>query len=202
MVEFLGIGITELIQWAGYLGLFGIVFAESGILVGFFLPGDSLLFTAGILASQGIFDMWFLVPLLAVAAIAGDSAGYWTGKRLGPRLFEKENSRLFKKERLERAREFYNSHGGKTIVMARFMPFIRTFAPIVAGMTEMKYRRFLAFNVLGGIFWVALLTSMGFFLGRLIPDIDLYILPVIGLVILISFLPAGAHLLVKRRKGI
>ncbi len=190
--------IIGLIQAVGYIGLFIIVFAESGIFVGFFLPGDSLLFAAGLLASQGFLDIIYLIPLLAIAAILGDSAGYWTGKKFGRRLFERPESRLFRKERLARAQRFYERHGGKTIVIARFIPIIRTFAPIVAGIAEMRYRRFLLFNVFGGIFWVASLTAAGYFLGALVKDIELYILPIVGIIILISLLPALVHVLRRR----
>lgn len=192
--------VTELIQWAGYLGLFIIVFAESGIFVGFFLPGDSLLFAAGLLASKGVLNPWILIPLLSLAAILGDSAGYWSGKKFGKKLFQRPDSRLFRKERLLQAQQFYQRHGGKTIVLARFMPFIRTFAPIVAGVADMPYRRFLFFNIFGGIFWVTSLTLAGSYLGGLIPDIDLYILPIIGVIVLISFIPAGIHYLISRRR--
>jgi len=193
-------GIIELIQAAGYLGLFVIVFAESGVLVGFFLPGDSLLFAAGLLASQGFFNIYYLIPLLALGAIAGDNVGYWTGKKLGKRLFEKEG-RLFRKERLVRAQKFYQRHGGKTIVLARFIPFIRTFAPIVAGIAEMRYRSFVFFNIAGGIFWVASMTAAGYFLGSLITDIELYILPIVGIIILVSLIPAIIHLIKRAHKN-
>lgn len=193
------LNIIELVQTAGYAGLFAIIFAESGLLIGFFLPGDSLLFTAGLLSSQGFLDIFFLLIILSAGAILGDSVGYWTGKKFGKKLFERHNSRLFKKERLVQAQTFYAKHGGKTIMLARFMPFIRTFAPIAAGIADMKYRTFLSYNIIGGIFWVVVLTLAGFFLGRSLPgSIDQYIFPIIGVIIIISFLPAVIHVLADK----
>ncbi|MBI4021470.1 MAG: VTT domain-containing protein [Candidatus Aenigmarchaeota archaeon] len=197
-MAFFEVGIIELIQWAGYVGLFGIIFAESGIFVGFFLPGDSLLFTAGLLASRGLLDIWILLPLLAAAAITGDSVGYWTGKRFGRKLFERPNSRLFKKERLARAEAFYQKHGGKTIILARFIPVVRTFAPIAAGVALMRYRSFLAYNVVGALIWAVGITLAGFLLGSVIPDVEAYLLPIIGIIVLTSFIPAGVHMLKRR----
>src|SRR5919199_1372896 len=149
--------LQQIIIAFGYLGVWAIIFAESGLFFGFFLPGDSLLFTAGFLASQGVFDawggIWTLSLLCGVAAILGDSTGYAFGKRVGPRLFNRDDSRWFHKRHLRRAHDFYERHGGKAIVLARFMPFVRTFAPIVAGMGAMNYPRFLFFNVVGGVVW-------------------------------------------------
>src|SRR5688500_2269708 len=144
-----GVDLRELLIAVGYFGLFAIVFAESGLLVGFFLPGDSLLFTAGLLASGafGVFDIWLLLPLVAVAAITGDQVGYIFGRRVGPRLFHREDSTWFHKKHLERAHAFYEKHGGKTIILARFLPIVRTFAPIVAGMGAMDYGKFVLYNV-------------------------------------------------------
>ena len=193
------LNVIELIQTAGYLGIFLIVFAESGILIGFFLPGDSLLFAAGILAAQGFLNIYYLLPILCAGAILGDSAGYWTGKKFGKRLFQRPNSRFFKKERLAQAQEFYGKHGGKTIVIARFMPFIRTFAPIAAGIADMRYRTFAFFNIIGGVIWAVVLTLIGYFLGSLITNIELYIIPIAGVIILVSFLPAVIHLLVDKK---
>lgn len=185
--------LAQIIQTVGYIGLFAIVFAESGLFFGFFLPGDSLLLTAGLLASQGRLEIAVLLLVLPVAAILGDGVGYWFGKRAGPHIFKRENSLLFRRKNLLAARAFYDRHGGKTIMLARFMPFIRTFAPIVAGAVEMPYRRFLLFNVTGGLIWGVGVTLAGYFLGQAIPDIDRYFLAVVAVVILVSALPAMLH---------
>lgn len=180
----------DLIRWGGYTVLTAIVFAETGLLIGFFLPGDSLLVTAGLVASQGeALSIGWLLVLLSVAAIAGDSTGYAIGYHLGPRLFRREQSRWFRREHLERTQRFYEKHGVKTIVLARFVPIVRTFAPTVAGAAKMHYRTFLMFNVLGGIGWVASMTLIGYFLGRAIPDIEHKLHWVIGIVIVASFMP-------------
>src|SRR3989338_7966087 len=162
----------ELIRWGGYTALTIIVFAETGLLAGFFLPGDSLLVTAGLLAAvDGVLNIWALAGLLTAAAIAGDSTGYAIGYHLGPRIFTREDSRFFHKNHLVRTQRFYEKYGAKTIVLARFVPIIRTFAPTVAGVGRMRYRTFLAFNVAGGIGWVASMTLAGYLLGRSVPDI-------------------------------
>src|SRR5687767_1274631 len=181
--------VEKLLETVGTLGLFAIVFAESGLLIGFFLPGDSLLFTAGLLASQG--DLNFPVILVGcfIAAVAGDQVGYAFGRRVGPALFRRPDSRIFRQEHVDRAREFFEKHGSKTIVLARFVPVVRTFAPIVAGVGRMEYRTFVTFNVIGGLLWAVGVTTLGFVLGESIPDIDKYLLPVIGLIVLLSLLP-------------
>ena len=181
--------LIELIKTFGYLGMFFIVFAESGLFFGFFLPGDSLLFTAGLLASQGFLNVWVLAPLLVIAAILGDSVGFWTGRRLGGWLMKQKDSFFFKKHHLLKAQRFYEKHGGKTLILARFIPAVRTFAPIVAGMANMHYQSFLSFNVIGGFFWAMGMTLLGYFLGTLIPDVEKYLLPIIGAII-----PALTHL--------
>jgi membrane-associated protein len=181
----------ELVRWGGYVGLTAIVFTETGLLVGFFLPGDSLLITAGLVAAAGGLDVWLLTVLLSVAAIAGDSVGYAIGYRAGPRIFTREDSRWFNRRHLVRTHEFYARHGGKTIVLARFIPIIRTFAPVVAGVGQMAYRRFLAYNVLGGVGWVAGLIWAGYGLGHAIPDIGRYIHVVIAVVVVLSVIPIG-----------
>src|SRR5512143_2670466 len=162
---------VEIIKSVGYIGLFAIVFAESGLFFGFFLPGDSLLLTAGLLAYRGVagLDIIVLIPLLFVAAVLGDSVGYWFGAKAGPRIFNRDNSLLFRRKNLLAAKNFYEKHGGKTIVLARFMPFIRTFAPIVAGAAEMHYTRFLAFNLIGGFLWATGVTLAGYFLASRFP---------------------------------
>ncbi|MCL6431231.1 MAG: VTT domain-containing protein [Anaerolineae bacterium] len=188
------VNLEELIKAVGYAGLFAIVFAESGLFFGFFLPGDSLLLTAGLLAARGDLRLSVLLTILPVAAILGDSVGYWFGKRVGPPIFTREKSLLFRPKNLLAAKAFYEKHGGKTIVLARFMPFIRTFAPIVAGAADMHYPRFVTFNILGGLLWAAGVTSAGYFLGASIPDIDRYFLLVVAVVILVSAMPAMIHM--------
>lgn len=195
MELFFGFSLPELIRAAGLLGLFGIIFAESGLLIGFFLPGDSLLFTAGFLAAQGFFNIWVLTLICFVGAVLGDSFGYAFGKRIGPRIFFKEESLLFHKNHLERARIFYEKYGGKTIILARFIPVVRTFAPILAGVGQMRYRSFLFYNIFGGIFWAIGLTLFGYWLGSVIPDVDRYIVPLVFLIIFLSFLPPVIHIL-------
>lgn len=190
----MGFDIVQLIETVGYLGLIAIIFAESGLFFGFFLPGDSLLLTAGLLASHGDLQLWILLVTLAPAAILGDNVGYWFGKKVGPPIFSRENSLFFRRKNLLAAKAFYEKHGGKTIVLARFMPFIRTFAPIVAGAVEMDYLRFLTWNIAGGILWSVGLTLVGFFLGETIPGIDRYFLLIIAAVIFISALPSMIHL--------
>lgn len=190
--------LTELIKTIGYVGVFGIVFAESGLFFGFFLPGDSLLFTAGFLASQGFLNFPLLVFLCVLGAILGDSVGYSFGRKVGQALYSRPDSRFFKKAHLEKAHAFYEKHGGKTIILARFMPFVRTFAPIVAGTAEMTYKRFLLFNIIGGVLWGVGLTTAGYILGNVIPDVDKYMLPIIGLIIFVSVLPPIIHVISDR----
>ncbi|MBI2167621.1 MAG: VTT domain-containing protein [Candidatus Omnitrophica bacterium] len=180
----------ELIRWGGYLVLVIIVFSETGLLAGFFLPGDSLLVTAGLLAAvEGTLNIWFLNLLLSGAAILGDTTGYWLGRHFGPRIFNREDSFFFHKNHLLRTQKFYEKYGAKTIILARFIPIVRTFAPTVAGVGRMEYKRFLMYNVLGGIGWVASMTLTGYFLGRSVPDIEKQIHWVILIVIVLSFLP-------------
>jgi membrane-associated protein len=178
------------LQTIGLIGLFAIVFAESGLLIGFFLPGDSLLFTAGLLSSQGhLAPLPVLLVGCFLAAVAGDQVGYAFGARVGPALFRRPNSKIFKQEYVEKARHYFERHGSKTIVLARFVPIVRTFAPILAGVGEMQYRTFVTFNVVGGLLWAVGVTTLGYILGESIPDIDKYLLPVIALIILLSLLP-------------
>ena len=196
--SFFGLDLASLIKTAGYLGLFAIVFAESGLFVGFFLPGDSLLFTAGFLASQGVLDIWILAPLTFLAAILGDNFGYAFGKKVGPAIFNKERSLLFHKEYLERSRLFYGEHGGKTIVLARFLPVVRTFAPILAGVGRMHYPTFFFYNVLGAVLWAFGLTSAGYYLGSLVPNPDRYLIPIVLGIIVVSILPPLWHIFKNR----
>lgn len=181
--------LDELIAWAGYVGITVIVFCETGLLAGFFLPGDSLLVTAGLVASQGKLDIVKLNLLLMAAAVLGDSAGYAIGHFAGPRLFNKEESFFFHRKHVERTRAFFERHGGKTIILARFVPIVRTFAPTVAGVGGMSYGKFLSFNVVGGLAWVLGMTMVGYTLGRTVPNIDKHMHIVVLAVIIISFLP-------------
>lgn len=185
----------DLIKTIGLAGILLIIYAESGLLIGFFLPGDSLLFTAGFLASQGIFSLPVLIIGCFLAAILGDSTGYLIGRRVGKRLFQREDSLLFHKKNVIRAQEFYEKHGSKTIVLARFVPIVRTFAPIVAGIGDMHYPRFVTYNIVGGFLWAGGVTLAGYFLGNVIPDVDKYLLPIIVAIILISVAPAAYHIL-------
>ncbi len=185
-----------LIETFSYVGIFLIVFAESGLFFGFFLPGDSLLLTAGLFAYQGQLNIWLLMPLIFLAALLGDNVGYWFGRRAGPPLFTREASLLFKPKNLLAARNFYEKHGGKTIILARFMPFIRTFAPIVAGAVEMKYSNFMLFNTIGALLWGIGVTLAGYLLGSLFPPdvLDKYFLVIVVVVILLSVMPTALHL--------
>jgi membrane-associated protein len=197
-----GFDLQELIKWAGPIGVAAIVFAESGLLIGFFLPGDSLLFTAGFLVQIGVMpiNIHLLVFILFLAAVLGDNVGYTFGRRVGRKLFDRKNSRLFKKDHLEKAEAFYEKYGSKTILMARFIPVVRTFAPIVAGTANMHYKTFVSYNIIGGLLWAAGLTYLGYFLGdvftnRLGLDIDQVILPAVAIIILISIMPPIIHIL-------
>lgn len=186
--------LVELIRTIGYLGVFAIVFLESGLLIGFFFPGDSLLFTAGFLASQGFLDIRILITGCFISAVLGDSIGYFIGNKLGPKIFTKENSLFFHKKHLERAQRFYDKHGGKTIILARFIPVIRAFAPVVAGVGAMNYKKFVTYNLIGGILWAIGVTLAGYYLGSLIPDVDKYLIPIVGLIIIASILPGLHHM--------
>jgi len=190
--------LDKILPSIGYLGIFLIVFAESGLFIGFFLPGDSLLFTAGFLASTHVFNIWILIPLCFVAAVVGDSVGYAFGHRVGRKLFYKKESFLFHKDNLKKAEDFYEKHGKKTIILARFMPIVRTFAPIVAGIGKMEYQTFLLYNVIGGLLWGVGLCLAGYFLGKVIPNVDKYLLPILGLIIVFSILPSAIHILKEK----
>jgi membrane-associated protein len=178
-----------------------IVFTETGLLVGFFLPGDSLLVTAGIFAAKGDLDLWTLNIALSLAAIVGDTVGYSIGAKTGPKIFTREDSLFFHRKHLITAKEFYDRYGGFTIFIARFIPIIRTFAPVVAGVGKMRYSRFVAYNVFGGIFWVLTTTFAGYFLGRAVPNIEEHIHTVIAIVIFLSLLPAIAKLAREKWKA-
>jgi len=191
---------TVMTGWLGYAALFGIVFAETGLLVGFFLPGDSLLFTVGVVAGAGQLDMVLINVILIIAAIVGDATGYMLGRHTGTRIFSRPDSRFFKQEYLTRTQEFYDKHGGKTIIYARFVPIVRTFAPFIAGVAGMPYGRFAAFNIFGGIGWVVLLTTAGYFLGGF-PIIQRHFEKVVIAIVLISVLPVIIEVLKSRKSG-
>jgi membrane-associated protein len=190
-----------LVRAGGLLALIAIVFVETGLLVGFFLPGDSLLVTAGIFAAKGDLNMWTLNVTLSLAAIAGDSVGYAIGAKTGPKIFTREDSLFFHRKHLLTAKEFYDKYGGFTIFIARFMPIIRTFAPVVAGVGAMEYKRFLGYNIFGGIFWVHSMTFTGYFLGRIVPNIEERIHTIIVVVIFLSLLPAIVKIAKEKWKG-
>ena len=190
-----GLTPEKIIRTGGIILVGTVIFAESGLLIGFFLPGDSLLFTAGFLASQNLLDIHILAAVCFVAAIAGDSVGYAFGKRVGPRLLKRPDGVIFKKKYISQAESFYEEHGKKTIILARFTPVVRTFAPIVAGLGSMHYRTFLFYNVIGAALWTLGLTYAGFYLGRAIPGVASYLEPVILLVVFVSLIPALYHFL-------
>jgi membrane-associated protein len=201
----------------GYVIVSGIIFAETGLLIGFFLPGDTLLFPAGLLASQGYFNIVLLCALAFVSAVAGNCAGYFFGKHVGKKIFHKEDSLIFHKDHIVRAKNFYDKHGGKTIILARFLPILRTFAPIVAGVSEMNFAIFTLYSAIGALFWAVGVTVAGFYLGQYIPNIDKFIIPIILTVIVLSIsspvyelirtkerrakLLAHAHAIIKRKKA-
>lgn len=189
------LNVEQLIQSGGLLMIALIVFAESGLLVGFFLPGDTLLFTAGFFAAQGKLPLIPLLLILIVSAILGDNVGYSFGRRTGHRIFKKKDGIIFRQEYLQKAEEFYEKHGGKTIILARFVPVVRTFAPIVAGAAKMPREKFILYNVTGGLIWCIGVTLAGYGLGSKIPNIDSYLLPIVGLAMVLSFGPALWHIL-------
>ncbi len=189
------IDLLSLLVAVGYPGLFLIIFAESGLFLGWFLPGDSLLFTAGILASLGYLKIIPVILLSFSGAVLGDSFGYYFGKRVGHRIFTSDNSIIFDKKHIQRAEVFYEAHGPKTIIIARFIPVIRTFVPILAGVGHMRYPVFLAYNLIGGFMWGVGIPVLGYYLGNTIPGIDRYLLPIILLIIIVSALPTAIQLL-------
>jgi membrane-associated protein len=181
--------LSNLIVAFGYLGVAAAVFAESGLFFAFFLPGDSLLFTAGFLASQGRLGILPLIFLTTIAAIAGNSAGYWFGRKVGPHIFTRPDSFWFSQKRVEDAHAFFEKNGAKSIILARFIPAVRTFTPIVAGIGGMRYRTFLSYNIVGSVLWGAFVPLAGYFLGASVPGIDAYILPIVVLIVIVSLLP-------------
>ncbi|HKN58506.1 MAG TPA: VTT domain-containing protein [Gemmatimonadaceae bacterium] len=181
--------LPDLVQWAGLFGLTAIIFSETGLLVGVFLPGDSLLVTAGLFAAKGYLNVYALAPALTVAAICGNSLGYFIGRATGPRVFRRENSVFFNKKHAIRAHEFYETYGRKTIVLAQFMPVIRTFSPVIAGVGGMRFRTFVRYNIVGAFVWIWSMVGLGYFLGNSIPGIDQHVEWVVIIVIFISILP-------------
>ncbi len=185
----------ETIAAGGLILIAFIVFAESGLLFGFFFPGDTLLFLAGILAAQGKFNIILTVVVIALSAILGGETGYYIGKKFGPKLFKKKDGILFKHEYIERSEKFYEKHGGKTIILARFVPIIRTFAPVVAGVGNMNVRAFSFYNIVGSVIWAVSVTLAGYYLGNMIGNIEKYVLPVVALAMILSFAPPIYHVL-------
>jgi membrane-associated protein len=201
-----GVDLEQLILAVGLIGLAAIVFAESGLFFGFFLPGDSLLLTAGVIsaAHPEAFPIWLVCAVCFVAAVTGDAVGYWFGHRYGRRLYERPDSRFFKKSHLRAAEEFYERHGGKTIVIARFLPFVRTFAPIVAGTARMHYPRFALYNFTGAALWAIGVTLAGYLLGNIIPAevLDRWLYVIIAVVIALSILPTALHIYMHNREEV
>ena len=180
---------VAIIQTGGYLGIAILIFAESGVLLGIFFPGDSLLFAAGLLSAGGFFSLIPLVLIVAVSAILGDSAGYWFGTKVGTNLFKRPDSRFFKQEYVTRTQKFFATYGGRAIILARFVPIVRTIAPILAGVGTMTYRKFLSYNVIGGFAWGAGMVTLGYFLGSIIPNSEQYVFPLSLVIIILSFFP-------------
>jgi membrane-associated protein len=204
LLFFMFLDIPQLVKTAGYVGLFGIVFAETGLFFGFFLPGDSLLFTAGILASQGFLDITLTCVILFVAALIGDNVGYTIGRHAGPRLFTRPKSLLFNPEHLKRSHDFFERHGGKAVIIARFVPVVRTFSPVVSGLAQMNYLKFMFYSVVGALLWAVGLTLLGYWLGTTVPNVEHYIAPGIIIIILLSISPGIYHVLKdkKSRDGV
>ena len=192
--------------WIVVLVLAAIVFAESGLLIGFFLPGDSILFTAGFLVHAGVlhFDIHLLVAIVFLAAVLGDGVGYLFGRRIGRRVFNRPNSLLFRQENIQKAEEFYEKHGSKTIIIARFIPVVRTFAPIVAGVGKMRYRNFASFNVIGALLWAAGITYAGFYVGTALESVGIHVdtilLPIVAFIVLVSVLPPVIHIFNDKKR--
>lgn len=186
--------LENIIRTVGYFGVFAIIFAETGLFFGIFLPGDSLLFTAGFLASQDKFNIVVLCLICFVAAVTGDATGYLIGNRMGRRLFTKPESKIFKPAYLQKAQDFFERHGGKAIILGRFMPVVRTMVPMVAGAGTMTYHKFFTYNVIGAFLWGVCITLAGYFLGSTIPGVDKYLLPIIAVILIVSVAPSAIHI--------
>lgn len=198
---FFGIDLTAFLQIVGYPGVFAIIFAESGLIIGFFLPGASLLFTAGLLSATGVFNPFILIPLVTIAAILGDNVGYWFGNKVGIKLFTRPDSRFFHQEHLRRTQHFYEHHGHKAIIIARFIPIIRTFAPIVAGIASMNYRTFIICNIVGALAWATGITTLAYFVGTRFPLIGEYIEVVLICIIILTTIPLFTEMYRQYRKS-
>lgn len=196
----LSLALIPFLHIIGYPGIFLIIFLESGVFFGFFLPGASLLFTAGLLASKGVFNPWILIPLVTVAAILGDNAGYWFGAKVGIKLFERPDSRFFNKAHLRAAHDFYEKHGARAVILARFIPIVRTFAPIAAGVAEMNYRLFVLCNIAGAFLWATCVTSLGYFLGERFPIIQDYMTPIVLAIVFLTMVPVFQEIWKARKK--
>jgi membrane-associated protein len=196
-----GFDLVSLVQLLGYPGIFTIIFLESGVFFGFFLPGASLLFTSGLLASQGYFNPWILIPLVTVAAILGDNAGYWFGAKIGYKLFLRPDSKFFKHEHLERAKIFYDRYGTRTILFGRFVPIVRTFAPIIAGVVKMHYPTFAVYNVVGALAWATGITTLGYLLGEKFPLIEKYFMLAILIIVVVTTIPLVWEVIKQHREG-
>jgi len=195
------IDLPLLVQTLGYPGITLAIYLESGVPIGFFLPGASMLFTAGLLTGQGFFNPWILIPLITIAAILGDNTGYWIGRKLGVRLFLRPDSRFFKHRHLERAKRFYDAYGTRAILFGRFVPIVRTFAPIVAGIVAMNYRTFIVYNIMGALGWATGITFLGYWLGAKIPSIGEYLTPIILGIIVITCIPLAWDFINQRKRG-
>jgi membrane-associated protein len=192
--------VQGIIQWGGTVMVCIIIFTETGLFVGFFLPGDSLLVSAGIFAAAHVLNVYYLITFGSICAVAGDQVGYLIGRKAGQSLYRREDSFFFRRKHLERAHAFYEKYGGKTIVLARFIPIVRTFAPAVAGAASMNYRRFVSYNIFGGILWVCGMVLLGFSLGSAIPDIERHIHLIIIVVVFLSILPPIVEIMKQRRR--
>jgi membrane-associated protein len=190
-----------LIRTFGLVGFFAIIFAESGLFFGFIFPGDSLLFTAGLLSPSLGVNVWLISIGAMVMAIIGDSVGYYFGKKVGPALFKREDSFFFNKKYLHKAEVFFEEHGPRSIILARFIPAVRTFTPILAGAAKMSYKTFLTYNVIGGVVWGGGITLLGYYLGSVIPNIDHYLLPLVLVIVVVSFIPVGIGIYQEMRKN-
>lgn len=194
--------LTTLIEAGGYVGLAAIIFAETGLFFGFIFPGDTLLFTAGILAAGGVMNVWLLVAATSIAAMAGDSFGYWSGRLTGPLIFNRPESFWFHQDRVESAKKFFAKYGATSVIFAHFVPVVRTFVPLVAGVAHMPYQKFLLFNVIGVFLWAFCLPLAGYYLGAAIPDIERYVFPIVAVGILFPFLiPFIARFLIRKSTG-
>lgn len=192
--------VEQLVSWGGTFMVCAIVFVETGLFVGFFLPGDSLLVTAGLFAAKGHLNLWYLLILVSICAVVGDQVGFWIGRKAGQSLYSRPDSRFFRKKHLEKAHDFYEKYGGKTIVLARFVPIVRTFAPAVAGAANMDYKKFVTYNVFGGVLWVWSMVWLGYGLITAFPGIDKHIEKVILVVVFISILPGIIEFLRERNR--